>query len=58
MRRRRSPQAPDYGDLSYLLRPAYTAALRDQLAEAPTWEFSFRKDAPQPEVRERRGAVR
>ena len=42
-------QVSDWGDLSYLLRPAYEASLRSALAEAEPWEFSYRRDAPKPQ---------
>ena len=44
------PQAVDYGDLSYLLCPAYTAALQAELLAAQPFNISYRRDAPKPEV--------
>lgn len=45
-----APQVIDYGDLSRLLRPAYEAALAAALAAAEPFEFSYRRDAPQPQA--------
>lgn len=45
-----SHQFVDYGDLSYLHRDAYEAALRAELAEAEPFEFSYKRNAPKPQV--------
>lgn len=43
-------QVVDYGDLSLLMRPAYTAALEAEIAAAEPWNLTYRRDAPQPQV--------
>jgi hypothetical protein len=43
----------DYGDLSYLHRDAYEAALRAELAQAEPFEFSYKRNAPKPQVGDR-----
>ena len=50
-------QVVDYGDLSYLHRDAYEAALRAELATAEPFEFSWRRDAPKPQARGREGGA-
>ena len=44
------PQFVDYGDLSYLHRGVYEAALRAEIAAAEPFEFTYRRGAPKPQV--------
>jgi len=47
----RLPQLVDYGDLSYLHRDTYEAALRAELAAAEPFEFTYKRNAPKPQAR-------
>ena len=43
-------QIANFGDLSYLLRPAYEASLRAAIAAALPWNLTYKRDAAPPQV--------